>query len=53
MIKSSVCQGGGGYLFPHLKKFGDISMIVTEVASSWLSVSRHLRNACSLGGLEL
>ena len=26
-----------------------ISMIVTEAASSWLSVSRHLKIACSLG----
>ena len=44
----------GNDFFLHLEcleiyLFHSISMIVTEAASSWLSVSCHLKIACSLG----
>lgn len=44
----------GNDFFLHLESleiylFHSISMIVTEAASSWLSVSRHLKIARSLG----
>ena len=46
-------SGMEGDNFPQPQKSEDTSMIVTEVASSWLSVPRHLQIACSLGGVEL